>query len=159
MNHLLEVCLVATLTAGIMASVAAQSPATPPPALQKGVSVKLPVTSNAVKMPNADGEDAVIVSITADGSIYLGVNRITRAALAEALKDALSNHPGKTLYIKADARTSYANVIGVIDALCASGVKTLGLLTGNQASPQPGTVMYPKGISVSLVGGCSEGPR
>jgi hypothetical protein len=79
MNHLLGVCLVAlTLVTGIAPSVAAQSPensfartwkgyeATPATAqaMRKGISVELPVTSNAAPMPDADQEDASIDCIT-----------------------------------------------------------------------------------------------
>jgi len=50
MNYLLSVSLVAlTLTAGAPLDVVAQSPA-----MQQGVSVQMPVTSNAASMPDAD---------------------------------------------------------------------------------------------------------
>ena len=56
-------------------------------------------------MPDADQEDALIVSIKDDGSVYFGVNPICPAALAEKVKAALSNRTEKPLYVKADART------------------------------------------------------
>jgi hypothetical protein len=63
--------------------------------MQKGISVELPVTSNAVAMPDADKEDALIVSVTDSGSVYFGVNPISPAALAEKVKGGLSNRTEK----------------------------------------------------------------
>ena len=150
MNSLLEVCLVVTLAVAITPSALAQAGNSMTPAMQRGIHVELPATSNAVSLPDADQQDALIVAITQDGGMYLGVNRVTPGALAETVKDAFSNRPGKKLYIKADARTSYANVVRVIDAMHASGVGALSLLTAQQESPQPGTVAPPKGIQLWL---------
>ncbi len=45
--------------------------------LQKGVSVQMAVTSNATPMPEADNPDAWIVTITSDGSLYLGTHPVS----------------------------------------------------------------------------------
>ena len=42
------------------------------PMLQKGVSVDMAKVDNPADLPNADKDDAVLVAITRDGSIYLG---------------------------------------------------------------------------------------
>lgn len=154
MNYLLEVCLVAvTLTTGIAPPVVAQSEAHANPPLQKGISVELPVTRNAVPVPDADQEDAFIVTVTEDGSVYFGIGLTTPVALAETAKGDLSNRREKKLYIKADARTSYANVVQVLDALRTAGVEDPNLLTAQTVSSAPGTLVPPKGLEVSL------GPR
>jgi len=152
MNYQLEVCLVAlTLAVGITPSVAAQSQARRAQPMQKGISVELPVTSNDVPMPDADQEDALIVSVTEDGNVYFGVNPISPAALMEKVKGGLSSRTEKHLYIKADARTPYANVVKVLDALRTAGVKAPNLLTAHRDSSEPGTLVPPKGLEV-LVG-------
>ena len=71
---------------------------------EKGISVELPVTINAVPMPDADREDSLIVSVTDNGSLYFGIDPISPAALAERVRSSLSNRAEKNLYIKADAR-------------------------------------------------------
>jgi biopolymer transport protein TolR len=152
MNSVLEVYLVAlTLATGITPSVAAQSQARTTRAMQKGISVELPVTSNDVPMPDADQEDALIVSVTDNGNVYFGVDPISPAALAEKVKGGLPNRTEKHFYIKADARTSYANVVKVLDALRTAGVKAPNLLTAHRDSSEPGTLVPPKGLEV-LVG-------
>jgi biopolymer transport protein TolR len=157
MSYLLEVCLIAlTLVAGVAPSVTAQSQTPAEPAMQKGISVQMPVTGNAVSMPGADRQDALIVVITNDGSVYFGTERVNLDTLAGTVKSALSNRTEKTLYIKADARTSYASVAKVIDAVRISGVEALNLLTAQREPPQPGTIVPPKGIRVWLSRDCAQ---
>jgi biopolymer transport protein ExbD len=150
MNYLLEVCLVVTLAAGVRPAIGAKSQAITAQTMQKGISVQLPVTSNAVAMPDADQEDALIVSVTDDGSVYVGVDPISPAALAEKFRDALSNRTERELYIKADARTPYANVVKVLDAMRTAGVEAPNLLTAQRDWSGPGTLILPKGLEVLI---------
>jgi biopolymer transport protein TolR len=151
MNYLLEVCLLVTLAAGATPAIgAAQSPTIAAQTMQKGISVELPVTSNAAAMPDADQEDALIVSVTDDGSVYFGVDPISPAALAEKVRDRLSNRTERKLYIKADARTPYANVVKVLAAMRTAGVEAPNLLTAQRDSSGPGTLIPPKGLEVLI---------
>ncbi|MBV9479131.1 MAG: biopolymer transporter ExbD [Acidobacteria bacterium] len=119
--------------------------------LNQGISVKLPVTKNAVPVPNADQEDSIVVTITYDGTLYWGVSPIDPAELAERLKTAFSRRPDKTLYVKVDARTAYASLIKVIDGLRAAGVEALTLLTAQQSPEGPGSVLPPSGLELQVV--------
>jgi biopolymer transport protein ExbD len=119
--------------------------------MRKGISVEVPVTSNAAPMLDADQEDALIVSVTEDGTVYFGVEQISPAGLAVRVKGGLSNRTEKRVYIKADSRTPYANVMKVLDALHTAGVEAPNLLTAQPDSPEPGTLVPPKGLEV-LVG-------
>ncbi len=139
MNRILKVCLVA-LTFAYSAQTA--------PPLQAGISVQMPVTKYASPMPEADQEDAPIVSVRDDGSVYLGVKPIRIDALAGELSSILSRQPEKPLYIKADARAPYATVVKVIDAAAAAGSERTVLLTSQPDSPQPGRLAPPNGFSV-----------
>jgi biopolymer transport protein ExbD/biopolymer transport protein TolR len=150
MNYLLEVCLVVALAAGATPAIGAKSQAITPQTTQKGISVELPVTSNAVAMPDAEQEDALIVSVTDDGSVYFGVDPISPAALAEKVRDCLSNRTERKLYIKADARSPYANVVKVLDAMDTAGVEAPNLLTAQRDSSGPGTLIPPKGLEVLI---------
>jgi biopolymer transport protein ExbD len=150
MNYLLEVCLLVILAAGATPAIGAQSPTIAAQTMQEGISVQLPVTSNAVAMPDADQEDALIVSVTDDGSVYFGVDPISPAALAEKVRDGLSNRTERKLYIKADARTPYANVVKVLDAMRTAGVEAPNLLTAQRDSSGPGTLIPPKGLEVLI---------
>ncbi len=114
-------------------------------AMQQGISVELAVTSNALPMPDADNKDASIVAVTEGGSVYLGINSITPAALAEELNGR------QKLYIKADARVRYANVGKILEAASIAGVAAPILLTAQPDSSHPGTIVPPKGLEVLLV--------
>jgi biopolymer transport protein TolR len=150
MNYLLAVCLIAlTLTTALRAQPEARTHLP----LQKGISVELPVTSNAIPVPDADQEDAFIVTVTDEGSVYVGIGLTTTAALAQRVKGGRSNRTEKKLYIKADARTPYTSVARVLDALRTAGVEAPNLLTAQTGSSEPGTLVSPKGLEVSL------GPR
>jgi biopolymer transport protein ExbD len=149
MKHLLEVCLVALTLTGSAPSIAAQSAAEVHK--QKGITVDLPPTSNAVAVPGADKDDALVVTVTPDGSVYLGVNLTSPATLADKIRDVLSNRSPKTLYIKADARTAYASLVRVLDAVRTAGVQQVTLLTAQRDSQSPGTLVPPKGLEMLIV--------
>jgi len=100
------------------------------PMLQRGVSVDLTRTDNPVPMPDADKEDSLLVAITRDGKIFFGSDQIAGAdQLTNLVKDRLANKTDKRVFIKADARTRYGNVVDVVDNVRAAGVDQLGLLT------------------------------
>ncbi len=149
MKHLLEVCLVALTLAGSTPSIAAQSAAEVPK--QKGITVNLVSTSNAVPVPDADKEDALVVTVTRDGSVYLGVNLTSTAALAEGVRNVLSNRSQKILYIKGDARIPYASLVRILDSVRAAGVQEVTLLTAQPDSENPGTLVPPKGLQMLFV--------
>ena len=99
------------------------------PMLQKGQSVDLVKTDNPVQMPDADKEDAVLVAVMRDGSIYLGQDKVSADQLAEKVKDKLENKADKEVFVKADARAKYGAVVEVVDNVRSAGVDQLGLLT------------------------------
>ena len=150
MNRRLRRSLVSLMLGGLPVAVLAQSGASGP--LQRGVSVQLAVTSNAVAVPNADNQNALVVALTADGTAYLGVNRLSTSALADSVKNILSTRNDKTLYIKADARVPYARLVEVIDALRNSGVDGLTLLTAQQDTADQGKrLLTSKGLEMRVV--------
>jgi biopolymer transport protein ExbD len=148
MKRLLEVCLVALTLAGSTPSIAAQPAAGV--LKQKGITVDLPPTSNAVAVPDADKEDAVVVTVTRGGSVYLGVNLTSTAALADEVRSVLSNRSQKILYIKADARIPYASLVRILDSVRTTGVQEVTLLTSQRNSESPGTVVPPKGLEMLI---------
>ena len=149
MNRRLQACLVSVMTGVISGAVFAQSGVSVP--LQRGVSVQLAVTSNAVAVPNADQPDALVVALIADGSIYLGANRVPTPDLSDRVRSVLSTRKDKTLYIKADARVPYARLVEVIDAVQKSDVEGLTFLTAQQdAADQGSRSVSPKGLELRV---------
>jgi biopolymer transport protein ExbD len=110
------------------------------PMLQKTHQVDLAPTNNAHDMKDADRDDAVVVAVTRDGTLYLQNNRISKEAITNEVKDQIANRLDKTVYVKSDARAKYGDVVAVVDEIRSAGVDQLGLLTqkvGRQtSSPQ-----------------------
>jgi biopolymer transport protein TolR len=99
------------------------------PMLQKGVSVDMAKVNNPEQMPDADKEDALLVSITRDGHVFFGTDEISIDNLTTKVKDRIANRPDKRVYVKADMRARFGGVVQVVDGVRAAGVDDLGLLT------------------------------
>jgi biopolymer transport protein ExbD/biopolymer transport protein TolR len=99
------------------------------PMLQNKVSVDMAKVDNPISMPDADKEDAIVVAITRDGSVFLGQNKVATAELGGLVRDKLSDKPGKTIFVRADARAQFRAVEDAIDAVRTAGVEDVGLLT------------------------------
>jgi biopolymer transport protein ExbD len=117
--------------------------------MQSGISVELAPTSSAVAVPDADSQNALIVTVTDTGRLYFGITPVTPDLLAEELKGHLFQH-GRNLYIKADARAPYAYVVKVLDVAHNADISTVTLLTTQQKAKQAGTVSLPQGIEMQM---------
>ncbi len=105
------------------------------PMLQNKVSVDLAKTDNPIAMPDADKEDAIVVAITRDGTLYLGQNRIAGSEIGQKVRDMLADKPGKQIFVRADARARYLDVENAIDDVRSAGVDSVGLLTEKRQGP------------------------
>jgi biopolymer transport protein TolR len=112
------------------------------PMLQKGVTVDLAKVNNPTQMPDADKEDALIVAVMRDGSVFFGNDKIASDQLTNKIKDRIANRVDKRVYLRADARAKYKSVVDVVDNVRAAGVDDLGLLTDQRKQtttpPPPG---------------------
>ena len=128
----------------LAAAAAAQTPA-----LRKGVSVQMPVTTSASPMPDADLADSLVVAVTLRGTVFLEVTTVTPAELSEKVKAELAVHSAKRVYLKGDARTPYSTMAEVLDALRTAGVNAPILLT-DQRDAADVSYVPPKGLEVML---------
>ena len=112
MKSVIEICVV-----GSILTCAAGALESPKPALQKGISVQMPVADHAVEMWAADEQDATVVAITAGGELFVGIKPVEPGALSNLSTD--------TVYVKADSRAPYQRVLTVLDALRGKSVVLL----------------------------------
>jgi biopolymer transport protein ExbD/biopolymer transport protein TolR len=99
------------------------------PMLQNKVQIDMAQVNNPESMPDADKDDAIVVAITRDGGVFLGQNKVALGELGGLVRDKLADKPGKTIYVRADARAQYRAVEDAIDAVRTAGVDDVGLLT------------------------------
>jgi biopolymer transport protein ExbD len=112
------------------------------PMLTKGVSVDKVKTKNPITMQAADKEDAILISVTKNGAVFLSPGNVKLSGadqLPERVRDLLTNKIDKTVYVVADARSRYSVVEDVVDNLRAAGVNEIGLITEepHENKPQP----------------------
>ena len=107
------------------------------PMLQNKVSIDMAKVDNPTNMPDADKEDAIVVAITRDGGVFLGQNKVAVTELGGLVRDKLADKPGKTIYVRADARAQFRAVEDAIDAVRSAGVDDVGLLTQKREGPAP----------------------
>jgi biopolymer transport protein TolR len=134
MKSILGVCLMALI---ISSGVAAQDPTKPE--LRQGIPVQMPVASDAVAIPDADALNATVITVTADGKLFLGTQ--------PAEESALKNLPGSTVYVKADARVPYQRVLTVLDELRGRSVV---LLAGSASKADIGKITPPHGVKLAI---------
>src|SRR5690348_16980694 len=65
------------------------------PMLQHGVSVEMAKVNNPAAMPDADKEDALLVAVMRDGSVFFGNDKISADQLTGKIKDRLINRTDK----------------------------------------------------------------
>jgi biopolymer transport protein ExbD/biopolymer transport protein TolR len=106
------------------------------PMLQNKVSVDMVSVDNPTNMPDADKEDAIVVAVTRDGGVFLGQNKVAVDQLGGMVRDKLADKPGKTIFVRADARAQYKAVEDAIDAVRSAGVDDVGLLTQKREAGQ-----------------------
>ena len=112
MRLLIGVCVAGSI---LICVAGAQEP--PKPALRKGVSVQMPVANHAVEIRAADGPEATVVAITAEGKVFAGIEPAEPAGL--------NNLSAETVYVKADSRVPFQTVLTVLDALRGKSVVLL----------------------------------
>jgi biopolymer transport protein ExbD/biopolymer transport protein TolR len=107
------------------------------PMLQNKVQIDMAKVDNPTSMPDADKEDAIVVAVTRDGSVYLGQDRTSLSELGSQVRDKLTDKPGKTIFVRADARAQFRAVEDAIDAVRTAGVEEVGLLTQKREAGTP----------------------
>jgi biopolymer transport protein TolR len=104
------------------------------PMLQNKVQIDMAKVDNAVAMPDADKDDAIVVAVTRDGGVFLGQNKVDPSQLGSLVRDKLADKTDKTIYVRADSRAQYRAVEDAIDDVRTAGVEEVGLLTQRRES-------------------------
>lgn len=101
------------------------------PLVQKGVDVQLPSALNTTNMPD---NPEVVLSIKADGTLFLKEQRVTLDGLSSALEEAFLTASEKKLYLRADQSLEFGKIIDVIDKIREAGIELVGIITERKAT-------------------------
>ena len=110
------------------------------PLLQQGVSVKLPVATNTTEKP--DTQEQTVLAIDSNRRLYLNAVPVLKDDLQRRVTEILENKKDRIVIIKADEDVEYSAVMDAMDALRASGIEDMGLITdprrGGSTTPKVG---------------------
>src|SRR5207247_10782192 len=98
------------------------------PKMQKTTPVDLTKAQNPRDMADADKDDAVVIAVTRDGSLFIGSTKVQPDEITPKVKDMISNRVDKTVYLKSEANGKFGDVVKVVDNVRAAVVASLGLL-------------------------------
>ncbi len=98
------------------------------PLLQEGVYVNKPSAVNAQEAPDAEAENATMVTITRQQEIYINQERVLEGQLIENLADRIAAAPDLPLFVKGDVAASYGKVVAVINSARDAGAEKIGLM-------------------------------
>ena len=105
------------------------APAMSAPDLPRSVPVDLAVAYHSRAMPGAIRDDAVLVTITRDGTVSLCNSRVAPETLSDQIRQLVQNRTERRVYLKADARAKYGDVTAILDQIRKAGVENVSLLT------------------------------
>ncbi len=100
------------------------------PMLQQGVDVLLPAGPHAEKKPGK--QEDLIISVKADGTVFVGQNWIPDKNLATYLRSEYQKDPSRAVMLKADKRINFGKVREVMRAANEAEFTSVAILTENQ---------------------------
>jgi biopolymer transport protein TolR len=101
------------------------------PLMMAGVPVELPQTS-ATRVSNP--QKPMIVSLTADGELYIRDEQVTQDNLIPRLQSIRSEEGDTVVYVRADKVSVYGDVMDILGMVGQSGYGRVSLLS----QPKPG---------------------
>jgi len=102
------------------------------PLMTVGVPIDLPQTQ--ARQLNTE-QTPVTVSVTPEGTIFVGEAQVSLAQVIEAVSAAATNGTEDRIYVRGDMAANYGVVMEVMGALSGAGFTRIGLLT-DQSRPQ-----------------------
>lgn len=95
-----------------------------------------PTLANAQPLPGASREDAIIITVTRDGRIFLPDSEpVSLEALPSRIHEAVGKTSSHHVYLNADERAKYSDVEAVVAKIGEAGIKNVSLLAW-QATPR-----------------------
>lgn len=99
-----------------------------------GVAIDLASVSHPAVMRGAAREDALLIAVQRDGSIWFDKDRINPEHLPLAIRERINRGAERKVYIRADKRARYGAVLEVLDRVRSAGIENIAFLVDEQKS-------------------------
>lgn len=96
------------------------------PMMQQGIEVDLP-TAQAKALDSSEND--IIISVTRSGEVYLNNHSYPVEELSDKLRAIKQEREVKEVFLKADSRVEYGQVIRVMAGIRQAGIEGLGMMT------------------------------
>jgi biopolymer transport protein ExbD len=104
------------------------------------VVAPLATVSVPIELPASNSEqtevktEPVIVNITKDGQYYVGKSEVTFSALPNLIKEKLAESEQESVYIQADKKIQYQELMNVMNVIREQGITQIGLMAEPEKS-------------------------
>lgn len=105
--------------------------------LQRSFDIQLPIDSD--KPSDQSDPNNIIMEIDANGAVSINTQAVQASALEARLREIYDPRPDKIIFVKADPRVKYQQVIAAIDAARAAGVVVIGAVLPPPAAAVTGS--------------------
>lgn len=90
---------------------------------QQGIDLDLPRTSR----PEPQTRAGLVISVKADGQIFVGTKAVSLPGLGKALSDQFARGQYDRVYLHADRRVDYGTIIEILGIVREQGISNIGL--------------------------------
>jgi biopolymer transport protein ExbD len=100
----------------------------------------LPKVDNPIMAPDADRDDAIVIVVTYNGTVFWRKDPISIDVLRQELRHRLERNPQAQIFLAVDAHAGYGNVATVLAALRSVGVEKVVFLVDQRKTQTSGMI-------------------
>ena len=101
------------------------------PIMQGGVDVELPRAEARPLSP----KEGMVVTVNRDGRIYVDQTPVTYRDFRVTFRSLVATRKPTGVYLQADDRVSYGDVVRVLAVVRGAGVQNVGLVAADESTP------------------------
>jgi biopolymer transport protein ExbD len=101
------------------------------PMMQGGVDVELPRAEARPLSP----KEGMVVSVNRDGRIFIDQTPVSYNDFRVTFKSLVTTRKPQGVYLQADARVPYGQVVRVLAIIRGAGIQNVGLVAQEEAAP------------------------
>ena len=102
------------------------------PMLEQGVEIELPEAASE-PLPVEPNQEPVVVSVDADGAVYLNVGDASQSidlpTLGDQVAKIIRQRPDAQVTLRGDGRVAYQQIMQVMSTLQGAGATNIGLVS------------------------------